>query len=72
MLVGHWQANSTQILNLVHTTAADFTLNCPAVNMSGFNMDKSDEGVFVDIPFTVTSGADGGSNMMSILTDSTD
>ena len=38
---------------------SNFSFLIPKCNMSGHNLDMADEGVFVEIPFTVTSGPDG-------------
>ena len=54
-----WQSNSTVAIILNNASTFDFAL--PACNMSGHALDMANEGIFVDIPFTVTSGADGGS-----------
>ena len=54
-----WQSNSTVAIAL--NDASTFDIALPAVNMSGHSMDMANEGVFVDIPFTVTSGADAAS-----------
>lgn len=59
-----WATNSTVAIALNDGSTFDFSL--PAVNMSGHALDMSDDGVFLDIPFTVTSGADAGSNPITI------
>lgn len=59
-----WQANTLIGVELDDGAQWDFSL--PACHMSGHNMDMSDEGVFVEIPFTVTSGADAGSVPVTI------
>ena len=56
-LIESWQSNTVQSLDL--SDGANFSFLLPACNMSGHNLDMSDEGVFVEIPFVVTSGPDG-------------
>ena len=71
MLVDHWQANLNQALVLTHSTAAKLDISAPSVSMSGFNVDRSDEGMYVEIPFTMTSGADGSGNVCVIKSAAT-
>tara|TARA_R110002020_G_scaffold472472_1_gene700611 strand:- start:33660 stop:34685 length:1026 start_codon:yes stop_codon:yes gene_type:complete len=59
-----WQSNSTFAIALNDGSTFDFAL--PACNMSGHNLDLANDGVFLEIPFTATSGADGGSNPITI------
>ena len=59
-----WQSNSTVAIAL--NNASTFSFSILAANMSGHNLDLADEGIFVEIPFTVTSGADGGTVPLTI------
>lgn len=56
-----WQTNTTCAISVGNGSSIDFSI--PAANISGWNMDMADEGVFVEIPFTATSGADAGGNL---------
>ena len=59
-----WQSNSTIAIALNDGGTFDFAL--PACSISGHNLDMANEGAFIEIPFTVTSGADGGSTPLTI------
>ena len=59
-----WQSNSTVAILLNDASTWDIAI--PAANMSGHNLDLADEGVFIEIPFTATSGADSGSAPLTI------
>jgi len=59
-----WQANTNVAIELDDGSNWDFSL--PECNMSGHAMDMSNEGIFVDIPFTVTSGVSGGAVPVTI------
>ena len=56
-LIDSWQSNTVQALDFNDGTTFGFLL--PKCSMSGHNLDMADESVFVEIPFTVTSGPDG-------------
>ncbi len=66
LLTAGWQTNATKQILIEAATGSQLSFNIPAANMSGHNMDMANEGVFVDIPFTATSGADGGGNLITI------
>ena len=55
--IDSWQSNTVQSLDL--SDGSNFSFLIPKCNMSGHSLDMADEGVFVEIPFTVTSGPDG-------------
>jgi hypothetical protein len=59
-----WQANTNVAIELDDGSNWDFSL--PECNMSGHAMDMADEGIFVNIPFTVTSGTSGGAVPVTI------
>tara|TARA_R100000005_G_C4996893_1_gene203672 strand:- start:1527 stop:2564 length:1038 start_codon:yes stop_codon:yes gene_type:complete len=65
-----WQDNTTDrtfaiALNDGGTT---FDISIPEAAMKGHNLDLADEGVFVELPFTVTSGANGGAVPLTLKT----
>ena len=45
-----------------------FDISIPDACMKGHNLDLADEGVFVELPFTVTSGANGGAVPLTLKT----
>ena len=59
-----WQSNSTIAIALNDGSTWDFAI--PAANMSGHNLDMASEGIFLELPFTATSGADAGSSPITI------
>ena len=62
-----WQTNTTGAIVMENAAAASgFSFNLPAVNISGFSMDMADEGIFAEVSFTATSGADGSGNLAVI------
>ena len=65
-LTAGWQTNATKAIVVEAGTAKEISFNIPAANMSGHNLDMADEGVFVEIPFTATSGADGGGALITV------
>ena len=56
-----WQTNTNVAIQIGDGSLIDFSI--PEANISGWNMDMADEGVFVEVPFTATSGADAGANL---------
>lgn len=67
LLESLWQTNSTTALTLENATAASgFSFSFPAVNISSFSLDMADEGIFADIAWTATSGADASGNLAVI------
>ena len=59
-----WQSNSTVAIAL--NDGSNFLFSILNANMSGHALDMANEGMFVDIPFTVTSGADAGAIPLTI------
>ena len=59
-----WNANTLVGIELDDGSNWDFSL--PACNMSGHNLDMADEGVMLEIPFTVTSGSNLGAVPVTI------
>ena len=59
-----WQSNSTVAIAL--NDGSNFLFSILNANMSGHNLDMADEGIFVEIPFTATSGADAGAIPLTI------
>tara|TARA_Y100001938_G_scaffold21572_1_gene27758 strand:+ start:13971 stop:15008 length:1038 start_codon:yes stop_codon:yes gene_type:complete len=65
-----WQNNAADrtfaiVLNDGGTT---FDISIPEAAMKGHNLDLADEGVFVELPFVVTSGANGGAAPITLKT----
>ena len=54
-----WIAHSA-VTSISLNDASTFSFLMPGCVMSGHALDMASEGMFVDIPFTATSGADGG------------
>ena len=54
-----WQANTIQIISM-NDGGNTLSFHMPGCVISGHALDMANEGMFVDIPFTVTSGADAG------------
>ena len=63
-LVSKWQTNTNVAIQVGNGSTIDFSI--PEANISGWNMDMADEGVFVEVPFTATSGSDAGANLAVI------
>ena len=59
-----WQTNA--LLPLVLNDGSTFSFAVPGAVQSGHALDMADEGIFVDIPFTATSGADAGAVPLTI------
>ena len=59
-----WQTNA--LLPIVLNDGSTFSFAVPGAVQSGHALDMADEGMFVDIPFTVTSGADAGAVPVTI------
>ncbi|MGI9269719.1 MAG: hypothetical protein ACR2PE_04235 [Porticoccus sp.] len=56
-----WKANTAYAIALNDGSTWDFSI--PNARMTGHNIDLADEGVFVEIPFTATTGAAGTGNL---------
>ena len=67
-LTAGWQDNVTKnvLIQKDDPNSKDIAFHIPAANMSGHNLSIADEGTFVEIPFTATSGADGTGNIITI------
>lgn len=48
------------------SVATELTINMPSCHLSGHNLDMAEDAVFVEIPFTATSGADSGAVMLTL------
>jgi len=59
-----WQAGT--LAAIVLTDASTFTISIPASTILGWNNDMAEEGVFVEIPWKATLGADGATNLAVI------
>ena len=59
-----WQSNT--LLPIVLNDGSTFAFDIPGAVQSGHALDMANEGVFVDIPFTATSGADAGAVPLTI------
>ena len=54
-------------LALALNDVANFDISIPSARMTGHNIDFADEGMFVEIPWTATTG-DGASGNLAVLT----
>ena len=59
-----WQTNA--LLPIVLNDASTFSFSIPGAVQSGHALDMATEGMFIDIPFTATSGADAGAVPLTI------
>ena len=59
-----WIAGTLQAL--VFEEGASFSFSIPSAKLQGHNVDYSQEGMFVEIPFKATTGADGATNLCVI------
>ena len=48
------------------TDASKFSFSIPSANISSMAFDQAEDGIFADVSFTATSGADGGGNLAVI------
>ena len=55
-----YDSGSAAVTAISMNDASTFSFLLPGCVMNGHALDMADDGVFVDIPFTVTSGADAG------------
>ena len=60
-----WQGNTVTAISM--NNASTFSFSLPACSMSGHALDMAVEGMFVTIPFTVTSGEDAGAVPLTII-----
>lgn len=63
-----WQSTSQTFTIALNDGGTTFHWTLPGCQMKGHSLDLGDEGVFVELPFTVTSGADGGAAPITIKT----
>ena len=59
-----WQAGTAAAVSL--TDGSNFAISIPAAVILGWNNDMAEEGVFVEIPWKATLGADGAGNLAVI------
>ena len=59
-----WQAGTLAAISL--TDGSTFSISIPASTLLGWNNDMAEEGVFVEIPWKATLGADGATNLAVI------
>ena len=59
-----WQSNS--LLPIVLNDGSTFDFAIPGAVIGGHALDMANEGMFVDIPFVATSGADAGAVPLTI------
>ena len=52
--------NTNTLLPIVLNDGSNFSFNMPGCVIGGHNLDMADDGIYLEIPFIVTSGADGG------------
>ena len=58
-----WQANTLRAIIVEASTASELSINIPSAHFSGHAIDMAEEGSFISIPFTATTGADSGGNL---------
>ena len=59
-----WKANTAYALAL--NDGSNFDSSIPSARMTGHNIDFADEGMFVEIPWTATTGAAASGNLAVI------
>ncbi|QDP66187.1 MAG: hypothetical protein Tp1111DCM1112741_17 [Prokaryotic dsDNA virus sp.] len=64
-LSADWKANTAYALAL--NDGSTFDISIPSARMTGHNLDFADEGMFVEIPFTATTGA-AASGSLAVIT----
>lgn len=62
-----WKSGAGSAQAIVVGDGANFSITIPAARYTGFTPDMSDEGVFIDVPFKATLGADAASNLATIV-----
>lgn len=62
-----WQGGAGSSQAIVVGDGANFSITIPAARYTGFTPDMADEGIFVDVPFKATLGADAASNLATIV-----
>ena len=65
-LLPAWQANTLQAIVMQAGTATQLSFSLPSCHMSGHALDMAEEGSFITIPFTCTSGADAATAVSTI------
>ena len=63
-----WQSGDASFAIALNDGGTTLDVSIPAAQMKGHNLDLADEGVFVELPFTITSGANGGSVPLTLKT----
>ena len=61
-----WQANTLRAIIVEATTAKELSINVPSAHFSGHAIDMAEEGSFITIPFTATTGADSGGSLLTV------
>ena len=59
-----WKANTAYAITL--NDGGNYSISIPSARMTGHNLDFADEGIFVEIPFTATTGSAGSGNLAVI------
>ena len=59
-----WKANTAYAIAL--NDGSNFDISIPSARMTGHNLDFADEGMFVEIPWTATTGASASGNLAVI------
>ena len=65
-----WQGADQTMAIALNNGGTTMHIAVPGAQMTGHSLDIADEGAFIEIPFTVTSGADGGTVPLTIKTTS--
>lgn len=62
-----WQGGAGSSQSIVVGDGANFSITIPAARYTGFTPDMADEGIFIDVPFKATLGADAANNLATIV-----
>ena len=65
--LGDWTANPSTGYALALNDGSNFDVSIPSARMTGHNIDFADSGMFVEIPWTATTGAAASGNL-AVLT----
>ena len=65
-LSADWVANPSTGYALALNDGSNFDISIPSARMTGHNIDFADEGMFVEIPWTATTGAAASGNLAVI------
>ena len=61
--LGDWTANPSTGYALALNDGSTWDISIPSARMTGHNIDFADEGMFVEIPWTATTGASASGNL---------